>query len=499
MRHEVPKDGLLIGRKEGCGLKLAGPTISAVQCRIGYRDADDVFELEDQSSNGTYINGRVLKKGQSAALVEGDLVQLTKRWHSNPALQFRFTRQPACEAHAAPEGHDEAQHRPAKAEAPEAVAAPASALPTLAPGAAVAAAARTSQTTTAEPPAIGGPRAASEGALLEAERAQLAAQRSVLEAELGSLHAAVERRRHEHGAATAIAEAVREERAGLEAELQTALGGLAQLHEQHEALQVRMEEALSEARAASRRLGEAQALTTGLEAACGAALADAGAARAAGAELTQRAAARDTAAATLRALAARLAEDMRSQAGALCESIQASARSGEAATPAAALRPLAPGRRSPARAPQASPLGGPAAEAEALLGFPGSRLFVRASAEPAGAPQRAALSELAGKENVVPISGGCDGGDGGSPPHRKRAARQGCTAARHGEDEVRAGAALGTKRFAGEGAEGGLDEASAKRFRPLSPVVARGRWSVAPAPRRSASGAIIIEDFGSPA
>lgn len=68
-----------IGRKSTCSLHYRNPSLSAVHCRFS-RPAGDAQSLlvEDCSSNGTYLNGRLLDKGERAVLGDGDVVALLK-------------------------------------------------------------------------------------------------------------------------------------------------------------------------------------------------------------------------------------------------------------------------------------------------------------------------------------------------------------------------------------------------------------------------------------
>ncbi|CAE8601095.1 unnamed protein product [Polarella glacialis] len=88
---EVPAEGkLLFGRKESCAIRLVGPTVSAFQCAVAWSESTGSFELTDMSSNGTFLNGRILRKSQVTPLKHGDELQMTKRWQTDLALQFRF-------------------------------------------------------------------------------------------------------------------------------------------------------------------------------------------------------------------------------------------------------------------------------------------------------------------------------------------------------------------------------------------------------------------------
>mmetsp|Transcript_15882 Transcript_15882/g.37526 ORF Transcript_15882/g.37526 Transcript_15882/m.37526 type:complete len:378 (+) Transcript_15882:51-1184(+) len=79
--------GVVIGRKEGCQVCIPGPTVSAVQCEIRWSKDEELFEIIDKSSNGTFLNGQLFQK---AVLQHGDLIQLTRRWPQNLSLQFKF-------------------------------------------------------------------------------------------------------------------------------------------------------------------------------------------------------------------------------------------------------------------------------------------------------------------------------------------------------------------------------------------------------------------------
>ena len=83
-------NGLYIGRKETCQIRISGPTVSAVQCEVRWVAQLEAFQVIDRSSNGTFLNGQLMEKDQVAQLRHGDVVQLTRRWLQSPGLQFRF-------------------------------------------------------------------------------------------------------------------------------------------------------------------------------------------------------------------------------------------------------------------------------------------------------------------------------------------------------------------------------------------------------------------------
>lgn len=71
-------------------IKVDGKTISAVQCEVKWTAQLQCFQLVDRSSNGTFLNGQSLGKGEASRLTDGDQVQLTKGWQQNSELQFTF-------------------------------------------------------------------------------------------------------------------------------------------------------------------------------------------------------------------------------------------------------------------------------------------------------------------------------------------------------------------------------------------------------------------------
>src|SRR4051812_16694031 len=53
--HDVPPEGLTIGRDAGCGLVLDSPEVSRRHARVA-RDAAG-FHITDESTNGVFVNG----------------------------------------------------------------------------------------------------------------------------------------------------------------------------------------------------------------------------------------------------------------------------------------------------------------------------------------------------------------------------------------------------------------------------------------------------------
>lgn len=79
--------GLLVGRREECGLRLHSPTVSGLQCKLAW-GPQGMYYLEDLSSNGTFVNETKVGKGNKLDLVDGDIIQLTSRRLDE--LQYRF-------------------------------------------------------------------------------------------------------------------------------------------------------------------------------------------------------------------------------------------------------------------------------------------------------------------------------------------------------------------------------------------------------------------------
>lgn len=89
---EVPLSGAVVGRKETCTLRLDCPTISGEQFRIAWNSQASHFEIEDRSSNGTFLNGKLVGRGRSCRVVEGDMVRLTKRKEAGLVYRFELVR-----------------------------------------------------------------------------------------------------------------------------------------------------------------------------------------------------------------------------------------------------------------------------------------------------------------------------------------------------------------------------------------------------------------------
>ena len=82
--------GLTIGRRETCQIRISGQTVSAVQCEVQWEAQLGAYQVIDRSSNGTFINGKLMEKEQVSKLNDGDVVQFTKRWPQSTGLQYRF-------------------------------------------------------------------------------------------------------------------------------------------------------------------------------------------------------------------------------------------------------------------------------------------------------------------------------------------------------------------------------------------------------------------------
>jgi len=331
-RHAIPTSGLLIGREQTCDLRLCGPTVSAKQCWICSNS--ECFEVEDKSSNGTFLNGRLLGRNQRMILHEGDLIQMTRKWQTNSALQFRFTTVEADRQHVRDECPSEvAQH----------MQVPNAPLESVADGSrhcdssieedirkmqvdVSAMENHVNQLSTKiknlganseplhRPGSADSIRTANAEALLEAERTRLLAQRAVLEAELAGLRATYEQYKRSHSDAQIACECEQGMHKQLEEELNAVVNDLAQLKGQHEALQIGLEEAGQEMRWNRSRLEPVADLAAGLEACRDRHMAEVETSVSAERELALMAESRTSSLKKLHHVSRLLAEEMQSQA-----------------------------------------------------------------------------------------------------------------------------------------------------------------------------------------
>lgn len=392
----VPSSGALIGRKETCSVKLDCPTVSGEQCHIRWNQAGLYFEIEDKSSNGTFLNNRLIGRGKVHRLEEGDVLRLTKRIQTG--LVYRF--QPAPRALAKPP-----DPHIALVVSPRLVAAmPSPSVPVGAPGQTAAAASssargpagldgairqdsellrslrsslasennrlatlatelaaaiarrdlepagaaalsksrKPSQTALAAIAAgvsREGLRAAEEEALQEAERAHLMRQRSVFETELlqrQAEHEVLELSLRRTDEAT---EREREERARLGEELQCVINGHTEVSGHIEAYQEHLADLNKAHRDLLSGIAPAQLLANGLEAQLQEAHAELDRARAVEVGMIRKAERLEAALSTVTTLAADLANDMRSHANGLSVSLDSSSAVGsDGAAPAAVDR-----------------------------------------------------------------------------------------------------------------------------------------------------------------
>ena len=64
-----------LGRHQGCTIVLSSITVSRQHATIT-RQADVFYVVDNQSSNGVYLNGQKLQPGQSCPLHNGDMIRL---------------------------------------------------------------------------------------------------------------------------------------------------------------------------------------------------------------------------------------------------------------------------------------------------------------------------------------------------------------------------------------------------------------------------------------
>ena len=70
--HEIPPEGLVIGRDPQCGIVLDSPEVSRHHARVESRD--DRHTITDESTNGVFVNGE--RAERSHPLADGDVVQV---------------------------------------------------------------------------------------------------------------------------------------------------------------------------------------------------------------------------------------------------------------------------------------------------------------------------------------------------------------------------------------------------------------------------------------
>lgn len=65
------------GRRSTCGMHIRHPAVSGLHCTI-FNLGNGVINLQDHSTNGTFVRGLAVGKGRTIALNDGDEVILIK-------------------------------------------------------------------------------------------------------------------------------------------------------------------------------------------------------------------------------------------------------------------------------------------------------------------------------------------------------------------------------------------------------------------------------------
>merc|ERR1719210_328984 len=81
-QHPLPSQGsLTIGRRPNCTIVCGDAAVSGVHCVVSVASValhELACEVEDRSTNGTFVNDVRLSKGQRMPVSDGDIISLTK-------------------------------------------------------------------------------------------------------------------------------------------------------------------------------------------------------------------------------------------------------------------------------------------------------------------------------------------------------------------------------------------------------------------------------------
>lgn len=93
----LPAEGFVtIGRRRECNIVVQDLAVSGTHCFLRCSSEPLSFEVEDNSTNGTFVNGMPLGKGSRSWLADGDLLALTRTevpapgTSAAPSIQFRL-------------------------------------------------------------------------------------------------------------------------------------------------------------------------------------------------------------------------------------------------------------------------------------------------------------------------------------------------------------------------------------------------------------------------
>jgi serine/threonine protein kinase len=93
---DLCKDDLLLGRQKACDVRLTDVRISGKHCRIFKVQSQDKkltkesFYIEDLSSNGTFVNGTKIGKGNRTMLQDGDRISLVSKKRTSMFMSYIF-------------------------------------------------------------------------------------------------------------------------------------------------------------------------------------------------------------------------------------------------------------------------------------------------------------------------------------------------------------------------------------------------------------------------
>ena len=88
----LTKDSYTVGRNSSCDIQISDIKLSGTHCRI-YKDEEGNYWVEDLSSNGTFIDNKVIGKGNKQKITSGEKIYLlhSSKVKQNEVIGFVFS------------------------------------------------------------------------------------------------------------------------------------------------------------------------------------------------------------------------------------------------------------------------------------------------------------------------------------------------------------------------------------------------------------------------